>query len=421
MQVFLAFFLAMATAQILMEKSFAPGGRKMASKLLDEIPDLDAELLLEEDSEALGEEAVQSTKEEIKEERKHIRYLQLSAEFDLRLILAFVPDTLAFAAAFVVFKIFTMLATRLVEPEAAAVTKKAAEDADSFGCTALHLAAHQGCLCEVEELLRNGEDPNARESWGETPLHLAARSGWTDICSMLLDAGADSEVLNKDMKTPLVLAAWSGHYSTFQVLLGGASYTQSEADDFGCTPLHLAAHYGSLSEMIESLRDGDDPNACEAWGETPLHLAARAGCSDACVLLLAAGADPMLENKDGKTAAVLAALAGHAATCRLLLGGSPAENFSLDDFGCSALHLAAHDGDIAEVEKLLRLRADPNAREPWNETPLHMAARKGCPEICALLLAVGSDMAAKNKDGKTAMALAEHAGHDLKLKAAKEE
>jgi len=420
-QVILVVFFSSAAAQIIFEKSFRPSTVHTGSTLLGEIPDLNAELLLEEDS-----APEPFAKEGVKVQAKHVRNVQMLATLDLGIVSAFLPDILAFAAAFVVFKICATLASGYLEPEASETTKKVDEEVDSFGCTALHLAAHQGCLHEVEQHLSNGQDPNERESFGETPLHMAARSGWDDICSVLLDAGADAEAVNKDMKTPLLLAAWAGHSSTFQMLLGSACTEESESDDFGCTPLHLAAHHGSLSEMTECLRDGDDPNACEAWGETPLHLAARSGCSDACAMLLAAGANPMLKNKDGKTAAVLAAVAGHAATCRFLFNGSPAESVELDDFGCSALHLAAHGADIVEVEKLLRLRADPSAREPWHETPLHMAARAGCADICALLLAVGSEFAVENKDGNTALALAEYAGHDfvcklLKSRAAEEQ
>jgi ankyrin repeat protein len=40
-----------------------------------------------------------------------------------------------------------------------------------------------------------------------------------------------------------------------------------------------------------------------------------------------------------------------------------------------------------------------------NDTPLMLAAKKGAPEIVALLLAAGADPNVKNKNGETAISL----------------
>ena len=41
-----------------------------------------------------------------------------------------------------------------------------------------------------------------------------------------------------------------------------------------------------------------------------------------------------------------------------------------------------------------------NATDKWGFTPLHEAAQKGRTQLCALLLAHGSDPTLKNQEGK---------------------
>ena len=77
---------------------------------------------------------------------------------------------------------------------------------DSFGCTALHLAAHRAAADEVAELLHDDVDVDSREAWDETPLHMAARAGSLACCKLLLGAKADLNALNADGRTPILLA-----------------------------------------------------------------------------------------------------------------------------------------------------------------------------------------------------------------------
>ncbi|CAK9095066.1 unnamed protein product [Durusdinium trenchii] len=86
------------------------------------------------------------------------------------------------------------------------------------GCSPLHLAAHNGRLEHLEELLSSGAAVNATDNYNETPLHMAARGGYVDICDVLLHYGADPRVLNKNQKTPLLLAALSGHADVCDLL-----------------------------------------------------------------------------------------------------------------------------------------------------------------------------------------------------------
>jgi len=79
------------------------------------------------------------------------------------------------------------------------------------GWTDLHSAALVGDAEEVEELLEEGADPNAKAEGGLTPLHVAAYKGRVDVAKLLQERGADPTVKNKDGDTPLDLARRRGH------------------------------------------------------------------------------------------------------------------------------------------------------------------------------------------------------------------
>ena len=55
---------------------------------------------------------------------------------------------------------------------------------------------------------------------------------------------------------------------------------------------------------------------------------------------------------------------------------------------------------------LLRLGADPNAREQGGYTPLHAATQNGDEDMIRLLLYGGADLTLRGKDGKTPLDLA---------------
>jgi len=85
-------------------------------------------------------------------------------------------------------------------------------------------------------------------------------------------------------------------------------------------------------------------------------------------------------------------------------------SFEVDDFGCTALHAAADCANQDEVHELLEtmkmnqetsLLDFVNARDAWDETALHMAARRGSLSCCELLLQANADLNAQNADGKT--------------------
>ena len=82
----------------------------------------------------------------------------------------------------------------------------------------LRMAANSGRLEEVERLLSEGADINARASNGMTPLILASWMGHTKVVELLLRKGADVNAKTNTGSTALKLATERGHKKIIALL-----------------------------------------------------------------------------------------------------------------------------------------------------------------------------------------------------------
>lgn len=86
----------------------------------------------------------------------------------------------------------------------------------------MHLAATEGLLDSVEEILKAKHDPNERDGKGATPLYYAAKHGHLDVCQAFLRAGAspDSQLNDENYSDfPLHIASEEGQYHIVDLLL----------------------------------------------------------------------------------------------------------------------------------------------------------------------------------------------------------
>jgi len=190
---------------------------------------------------------------------------------------------------------------------------------DEDGETPLHIAAREGHLQAVKQLVALGANINASSDYG-APLDRAALRGHTEVIRFLLEHGAIAASQRYWGRTPLHEAARMGHTDAVKLLLDHGSPVDS-IDRYGNdrTPLHAAIFPGAKEVVRLLLKYGANINHRNNWGATPLHMAARINAVDVAAVLLEYGADCNVTDKDGRTPLDEAkARARYSATDRLI-------------------------------------------------------------------------------------------------------
>ena len=140
------------------------------------------------------------------------------------------------------------------------------------------------------------------------------------------------------------------------------------------------------------------PPVWAATPDSPLVAAVKAGDHQAIgALLKTRGIDVNAAQVDGTTALHWAAHGGDVDTVnRLLAAGAGVQ--AVNRYGITPLWLAAEDGHGRVVEALLRAGADPDTRRgDSGETVLMSAARTGQADVLQRLIAFGADVNVRDK------------------------
>lgn len=225
-------------------------------------------------------------------------------------------------------------------------------------------------------LLEHGADPTVpltavgdgqhASQLGETPLHRAAANGFAgDVLALLVAHGADVDATRLDGTTPYALAVRSGN-------TGGANWLAAQgADRTRCRAIDRL-----LCACLNA--DGDEARA-----------------------IVAAHPDIVAEMTDADGGALLQALVEHRheAVHLMLTLGWPLTPQS--EWGGTALHWCAWNGEVALVRSLLAHGAPVNVRDTrYGSSPLAWAAHGSLHHgsgsdadyvtICELLLDAGA-------------------------------
>jgi ankyrin repeat protein len=283
---------------------------------------------------------------------------------------------------------------------AAAAAAQAAEDANqdvivaglvgggSGGLTPLVFAAREGDLETVKVLLDAGADVNQTTEYGWTPLLVATNNRNYKVGAYLLEKGAKPNIANKGGWTPLYLATDNRN-------IEGGDYPVPKPDMDHLEYITLLLNKGAdpnqqvkentLSRTIFTMQWFFEP------GATPFVRAAQSSDIALMKLLLAHGADPKIPTNFGDTALTVAGGIGW-------VEGVTYERSTREN--------------LEAVRMLLDLGIDPNAANRDGRTALMGAAHKGRNDVILLLLDRGARLDTRDKGSRdTGNAASLIAGH----------
>ena len=316
--------------------------------------------------------------------------------------------------------------------------------------TALHWASVNGSKEVVETLLELGADISAQTDEGLTTLHMACLHNNFSVASCLLvNKTNKASVLAKTSRgdyggsTALHIAARRNAVRIADLLLVyGASL--AERDNRGQTPLHIAACHGQekMSELF--LTRKADPHAKDNNGQTPLHLCAAKGHEKVVETLLAnkvldinrqvnsqdnMGFTPLHRAAENSRIAVAETLIRRKANVNMQTKQNLAERIFLVQGQCEGIpswkYIFVHSFKLALFEKMAQEQSIPKTAfkefgqeilcgygekpdddlrssianeasafvlDNGNETPLHLACKKGHNEIVRILLEANENL-----------------------------
>ncbi|KKQ49828.1 MAG: hypothetical protein US69_C0002G0103 [candidate division TM6 bacterium GW2011_GWF2_38_10] len=152
------------------------------------------------------------------------------------------------------------------------------------------------------------------------------------------------------------------------------------------TPLHIASLMGFYDLACYLVQEGADVNATTYDMQSPLHFAAQQNHDKIVAMLLKNGANPHIVSIHNKKAYEIALENNDTACASIFAPYIENPNTMLGQ----PLHIAAHNGDLATIEKLITQGAYINCRDNKNATPMHYAAHNNHADIVAFLAQNGA-------------------------------
>ena len=218
----------------------------------------------------------------------------------------------------------------------------------------LLVAIKNNDIIAVNNLLKEGVNPNFQDDDGFSPLHRAIENNNLDLVKALLSyRNIDKEIkLPRDATasngwylggdTPLLYASYIGNPQVVSALLDANCNIRARDDIDGAMAIHVASANGN-NEVINLLLNKDKNliNAVDNNGEdTPLHWAIMKNLDSTAELLLSQGANPNQKNSSAQTPLHYAAMYGNANAVNMLVEKYNVDKNLKDKDGKTASDLA---------------------------------------------------------------------------------
>ncbi|RBA15906.1 hypothetical protein FPRO05_12127 [Fusarium proliferatum] len=311
--------------------------------------------------------------------------------------------------------------------------------------SSLHISTLFGNAELTQALLSEGHNVDVSLQSLGTPLHVAASHGFHSVAKALISKGADvnstrdedgsvlsvlfttiKKLCNSRESHKCACGIEYGHaeLSALVKLLLESGAHPDVATPEGVTPLYFSIAKGDVSVVKLLLEHGADINGLKDSGFTPLHLCLQAGGSIELVKeLVKAGADVNVPNFDGVTPLFRAICDGSTETFQNFLSASP-NLYTRGPDNNTLLHAAAQ-GQNANILSTLLQKLDGHQEQDVDqssigvdttndagETPLHVAAQRGCVTVARTLLTHGATIDLKDNASSTPLIEAISHGHD---------
>lgn len=180
----------------------------------------------------------------------------------------------------------------------------------------------------------------------------AEAKNWDAVQSLMQQKDVDINAAQADGMTALLWAVYYDQTGPVKILLRQKA-NASQPNDYGVTPLSVAARNGNADITRDLLAAGADPNAESNGNETVLMTASRTGNREVVDQLLKAAAEPNRKEQNGQTALLWAAAEGHVDVVNSLLEAGADSHVTLRS-GFNAYFLAARAGHSDVVFSLLK-------------------------------------------------------------------
>ena len=296
---------------------------------------------------------------------------------------------------------------------------------DIHGNTPLHIASHNGHMECVKLIVENSTvrvDPNLTNKNNQTALHLASENDHKNIAEyMLIHAECNPNIEDIHRSNPLHIVSRNGHLQCMKLIIE----TSTVRVDLNLTninkqtALHIACENGHRNIVKYMLtRTKFNPNVQDILGNTPLHIASHSGHME-CVKLIVENStvrvDPNLTNKTKQTALHLASDNDHRDIAEYLLIHAECNPNIKDFYGNTPLHITTWKGELEWVKSIVETSSvsiDPDVSNNDKQTALHIACKNGHRDIAEYLLThTTCNPNALNIYGNTPLHIASQSSH----------
>ena len=267
------------------------------------------------------------------------------------------------------------------------------DSTDADGLTALHTACSRGYLTLCVLFLRYGANIEAKNLKGESPLHVAISADRPHIVQCLVENKCDLKAMGPDGSSILHLVIKEANLGMLRILIDGGANVDIRDSATGRTPLQVASALGNWTMANMLLDHGAQPNLLDDNLDSAFLIAAREGKEVILKLLADRGADINLKTAVKGNSALNEAAARlnseNVVKALLDLPGVDINQKNSDHLTPFLNSIASTN--IPVLKQLLKI-SDTKAINNFGYTALHLAAQKSTKEVTQILIENGLDL-----------------------------